>query len=156
MRLGCDFFDRRAELEALSDKTIYTGAIDRYYDYCFGHLEYRSLRFETQTLPQENFQGVAVMNFTDSRTPYTRIIEHKHFAGTHSPHTVITYEYPQAWSDGCEPFYPINDMRNNAIYDRYRALAEQDARTLFGGRLAEYRYYDMHRIVERALELKLE
>lgn len=156
VRLGCDFFDHRAELEALSDKTIYTGEIDRYYDYRFGLLEYRSLRFEVQTLPQENFQGVAVMNFTDVQTPYTRIIEHKHFAGTHSPHTVITYEYPQAWSDGYEPYYPINDMHNGAIYARYRALAEHDARTLFGGRLAEYRYYDMHQVVERALELNLE
>ncbi len=156
VRLGCDFFDNRAELEALSDKTIYTGEIDRYYDYRFGHLEYRSLRFETHTLPQENFQGVAVMNFTDSATPYTRIIEHKHFAGTISPETVITREYPQAWTVGKEPYYPINDIRNNAIYDRYRTLAECDERTLFGGRLAEYRYYDMDRVVERALDLKLE
>lgn len=155
VRLGCDFFDNRTELEALSDKTIYTGEIDRYYDYRFGHLEYRSLRFETQTLPQENFQGVAVMNFTDSATPYTRIIEHKHFAGTISAETVITREYPQAWTVGKEPYYPINDIRNNAIYDRYRTLAECDERTLFGGRLAEYRYYDMDRVVERALDLEL-
>ena len=155
IRLGCDFFANRAELESMAERIVYTGEIDRYYDYCFGRLEYRSLRFETQTLHRENFQGVAVMNFTDSRTPYTRIIEHKHFAATQSPYTVITHEYPQPWGNGCEPYYPINDARNNAIYALYRAKAEQDERTIFGGRLAEYRYYDMHQVVERALETKL-
>lgn len=156
VRLGCDFFDHRAEAESLAERIVYTGTIDRYYDYRFGRLEYRSLRFDVQRLAQENFQGVAVMNFTDAQTPYTRIIEHKHFAGTKSPETVITREYPQPWSADCEPYYPINDTHNNAIYARYRALADCDERVLFGGRLAEYRYYDMHDVIKRALELELE
>lgn len=155
VRLGCDFFAHRDELEAISEHTIYTGEIDRYYGYRFGRLEYRSLRFESETLAQENFQGVAVMNFTDAETPYTRIIEHKHFAGARTPHTVITREYPQEWTPDREPYYPINDARNGAIYAKYKAAADADQRTTFGGRLAEYRYYDMHQVIERALKLEL-
>ncbi len=155
VRLGCDFFAHRDELEAISGHTIYTGEIDRYYGYRFGRLEYRSLRFESETLAQENFQGVAVMNFTDAETPYTRIIEHKHFAGARTPHTVITREYPQEWTPDREPYYPINDARNGAVYAKYRAAADADPRTTFGGRLAEYRYYDMHQVIERALKLEL-
>lgn len=155
VRLGCDFIEHRAELEELSEKTLYTGEIDRFYDYRFGHLEYRSLRFESRRLEEENFQGVAVMNFTDRETPYTRIIEHKHFEGAKTPHTVITYEYPQAWTPGMEPYYPINDARNTAIYEKYRDAASHDGRTVFGGRLAEYRYYDMHQVIERALDIEL-
>lgn len=155
VRLGCDFFAHRDELEAISEHTIYTGEIDRYYDYRFGRLEYRSLRFESETLAQENFQGVAVMNFTDAETPYTRIIEHKHFAGARTPHTVITREYPQEWTPDREPYYPINDARNGAVYAKYKAAADADPRTTFGGRLAEYRYYDMHQVIERALKLEL-
>ena len=155
VRLGCDFFSHRDELEAISGHTIYTGEIDRYYGYRFGRLEYRSLRFESETLAQENFQGVAVMNFTDAETPYTRIIEHKHFAGARTPHTVITREYPQEWTPDREPYYPINDACNGAIYAKYKAAADADPRTTFGGRLAEYRYYDMHQVIERALKLEL-
>ena len=152
VRTSCDFFAHRAELESLADRIVYTGEIDRYFDYCYGHLEYRSLRFESERLEQENYQGVAVMNFTDSQTPYTRIIEHKHFAAASTPHTVITREYPQPWREGEEPYYPIRDERNSALYDRYKALADAEPRVIFGGRLAEYRYYDMHQVVRAALD----
>ena len=155
VRLGCDFFDHRDELMGLAGKVVYTGEIDRWFDYCYGELEYRSLRFETERLPKENYQGVAVMNFTDAETPYTRIIEHKHFSGVQTPHTVITREYPCEWRKGAEPYYPIGDERNVALYERYRALATALPDVIFGGRLAEYRYYDMHQVVEAALRLEI-
>lgn len=155
VRLGCDFFDHREELERISKHTIYTGEIDRFYDYRFGALEYRSLRFDIERLEQEDFQGAAVVNYTDIETPFTRIIEHKHFEGVKTPHTVITREYSCEWSVGAEPYYPINDERNTALYARYRALADAEPRTTFGGRLAEYRYYDMHQVIAKALELPL-
>ena len=155
VRLDCDFFDHRAELEQAARKVVYTGEIDRYFDYCYGELEYRSLLFESERLPQANYQGVAVMNFTDAETPYTRIIEHKHFSGVQSPHTVITREYPCEWQRGSEPYYPIGDERNSALYERYRALAAECRNVIFGGRLAEYRYYDMHPVVERAMQVEL-
>lgn len=155
VRLDCDFFDHRTELEQAARKVVYTGEIDRYFDYCYGELEYRSLRFESERLPQANYQGVAVMNFTDAETPYTRIIEHKHFSGVQTPHTVITREYPCEWQRGSEPYYPIGDERNSALYERYRALAAECRNVIFGGRLAEYRYYDMHQVVERAMQVEL-
>ena len=153
--LSCDFFEHREQLEAQAEKIVYTGEIDRYFDYCFGKLEYRTLRFEDESIETPNYQGVAVMNFTDVETPYTRIIEHRHFdSSCTSPHTIITREYPQEWQQGCEPYYPIGDNRNSALAERYRALAEQSG-VIFGGRLAEYRYYDMHQIVKKALNIEL-
>lgn len=156
VRLECDFFEHRSELEQLADKIVYTGEIDRFFDYCYGKLEYRTLTFEDEHLPQPNYQGVAVMNFTDRQTPYTRIVEHRHFdRDCTAAHTVITREYPSEWKEGSEPYYPIADERNSSIAERYRALAEQTDGVIFAGRLAEYRYYDMHHIVAKALELKL-
>lgn len=144
-------------MSAMADRIVYTGMIDAYYDYCFGELEYRSLRFETEVLDTENYQGNAVVNYTEYEIPYTRIIEHKHFEfrcqnGTDNPQTVITREYPHVWSHGNEPYYPMNDEKNNAIYEQYRSLAEKEEKVIFGGRLGVYRYFDMHQIVEAALK----
>ena len=154
VRLGVDYLEHRAELDALADSVVYTGPIDAYFDYRYGPLEYRSLRFETETLHIGNYQGVAGMNFTDTETPYTRIVEHKWFEfGQGDPdRTVITREYSAVWSPGDEPYYPINDERNQRLYEKYRELAESDVKTLFGGRLAEYRYYDMDQVIRRALD----
>ena len=153
---GTDFLDKdkRSRLSALADKVIYTGQIDAYYDYCFGPLEYRGLRFETETVKTGGtyFQPRAVVNYTDTETPYTRIIEHKHFTeGPASPVTVITKEYPHSWKPGDEAFYPVNDEENQKKYDRYRALSDGDDRVIFGGRLGSYRYYDMDDAMEAAL-----
>ena len=153
VRLECDFFDHRQELEAISELTIYTGEIDRFYGYRFGALEYRSLRFEDERLNTRDFQGVSVVNYTDALTPFTRIIEHKYFEGSDTPHTIITREYSCEWKRGDEAYYPVNNERNSALYLRYKELSDTEPRTLFGGRLAEYRYYDMHQVVERALDL---
>ena len=154
VRLGVDYLEHRAELDALADSVVYTGPIDAYFDYRYGPLEYRSLRFETETLHIGNYQGVAGMNFTDTETPYTRIVEHKWFEfGQGDPdRTVITREYSAVWSPGDDPYYPINDERNQRLYEKYRELAESDVKTLFGGRLAEYRYYDMDQVIRRALD----
>ena len=157
VRLNTDFLENREELSAMADRIVYTGMIDAYYDYCFGELEYRSLRFETEVLDTENYQGNAVVNYTEYEIPYTRIIEHKHFEfrcqnGTDNPQTVITREYPHVWSHGDEPYYPMNDEKNNAIYEQYRSLAEKEEKVIFGGRLGVYRYFDMHQIVEAALK----
>lgn len=155
VELECDFFDNREHWEGVADKIIYTGEIDRYFDYCYGKLEYRTLRFEHEQLNIPDYQGVAVMNFTDRETPYTRIVEHRHFdSSCTAEHTVITREYPSEWQAGAEPYYPINNQKNSHLADKYRALAEQSA-TIFGGRLAEYRYYDMHHIVKKALQIEL-
>ena len=155
VELECDFFDNREHWEGVADKIIYTGEIDRYFDYCYGKLEYRTLRFEHEQLNIPDYQGVAVMNFTDRETPYTRIVEHRHFdSSCTAEHTVITREYPSEWQAGAEPYYPINNQKNSQLADKYRALAEQSA-TIFGGRLAEYRYYDMHHIVKKALQIEL-
>ncbi len=143
----------RAEFAGAARKILYTGTIDSYYDYCYGPLAYRSLRFETETLETDNYQGVAVVNYTDRETPYTRIIEHKHFEFGTQPKTVITREYPLEWTPGTEPYYPINDAENQARYARYRRLAEQEENVLFGGRLGEYRYYDMQDTIRSALAL---
>ncbi len=152
-RLGTDYLAGREHWDALADKVLYTGAIDAFYDFCFGPLQYRSLRFETEILDKANFQGNAVVNYTDAETPYTRIIEHKHFAFGTQEKTVITREYSVEWQPGGEPFYPINDESNSALYARYREKAEQEEKILFGGRLAEYRYYDMDAVVAAALRL---
>lgn len=152
IRLGCDYFKHKEELSELCEKTLFTGMIDEYFDYCFGELEYRTLRFETEILDCENYQGNAVVNYTEYEIPYTRIIEHKHFEfGTQSK-TVITREYPSAWKHGDEPFYPINDEKNNALYLKYKEKAENEPNVIFGGRLGMYRYFDMHNVIAAALE----
>jgi UDP-galactopyranose mutase len=146
VRLEVDFFAQREEFTQIADKIVFTGKIDEFYNNQFGSLEYRSLKFETKTLDQVNFQGNAVINYTESKIPYTRIIEHKHFEFGTQKKTVITYEYPDEWSLGKESYYPVNDDKNNAIYNQYKSLSEKDKNVIFGGRLAEYKYYDMHQI----------
>ena len=158
IRLDCDFFAHREELEALADKVVFTGAIDEYYGYRFGKLEYRTVRFETEILDMPNYQGNAVVNYTEREVPYTRVIEHKHFEMFgeevyQCPKTVISKEYSSEWTEGSEPYYPVNDDKNNALYQKYKELADKETNVIFGGRLAEYKYYDMHHIVEKALRL---
>ncbi len=155
IRLRVDFnvtAENRAYYKSLARKTVYTGTIDTYFDYQFGALEYRSLKFETETLHQENYQGVAVMNYTDRETPYTRIIEHKHFEFGTQPDTVITKEYPADWTPGREPYYPVNDAKNQELYQKYAAEARKERDVIFGGRLAEYKYYDMDKVIASALD----
>lgn len=151
VRLNTDFFENRQELENIADKIVFTGMIDEFYDYKFGTLEYRSLRFEHEVLEEENHQGNAVINYTEYEVPYTRIIEHKHFEYGTQPKTVITKEYPAKWNKGDEPYYPINNNENNELYAKYKELADKEDRVIFGGRLAEYKYYDMHHVIEQAL-----
>lgn len=151
IRLGVDYLADKAAWDAVADQVVYTGPIDRYFDYCFGPLEYRSVRFETEVLKTPNFQGNAVVNYTDRETPYTRIIEHKHFEFGTQPKTVISREYSSEWKVGDEPYYPVNDEKNRSLYEKYRALAEKEAHVTFGGRLGEYKYYDMDAVIERAL-----
>lgn len=153
VRLHTDFLRQRGELSALAETVVYTGAIDAYFDYRLGALEYRSLRFETEVLDTDNYQGNAVVNYTDAETLWTRIIEHKHFTFGAQPKTVITREYSAAWQPGDEPYYPVNDQRNTELYQRYAALAAQEPHTLFGGRLGAYRYYDMDQVIAAALAL---
>ena len=154
VRLNSDYFADKEYYDTLADKIIYTGEIDRYFDYCFGHLEYRTVRFETEVLEGvSNYQGNAVVNYTDADTPYTRIIEHKHFEFGQQPDTVISKEYSTEWKPGDEPYYPVNDEKNSELYKRYKSLADAQTKVLFGGRLAEYRYYDMHQVIENALNL---
>ncbi len=160
-RVNCDFFENREELCVLAKKMVYTGPIDQFYDYRFGKLEYRTVRFETEVLDTPNYQGNAVINYTDRETPFTRIIEHKHFesfgqAVYDNPKTVISREYSTEWQPGMEPYYPVNDTRNAALYAQYKALAEKETNVLFGGRLAEYKYYDMAPTIEQALCLAKE
>ncbi|MBQ2855471.1 MAG: UDP-galactopyranose mutase [Oscillospiraceae bacterium] len=157
IRLGVDYLENRAELDALARKVVYTGPIDAYFGFCKGALEYRSVRFETELLDIPNFQGNAAVNYTDRETPYTRIIEHKWFQfgrdaeGRELPKTVISREYSSEWKPGDEPYYPVNDEKNSALYAAYRTLAEGEEKVLFGGRLAEYRYYDMDAVIASAL-----
>ena len=151
VRLSEDFFSAKDEYMNIAHKIIFTGMIDEYYDYCYGPLEYRSLRFETKTVDTDNFQGNAVVNYTEYEIPYTRIIEHKHFEFAESDRTVITYEYPTEWKKGDEPYYPLNDDRNNELYAKYRTLADKEDKVVFGGRLGQYRYFDMHQVVDAAL-----
>lgn len=159
VRLNVDYLAHRAELDALADKVVYTGAIDAFFDYRLGTLEYRSVRFETELLDMPNFQGNAAVNYTDRETPWTRIIEHKWFEfgkdedGNDLPKTVISREYSSEWKPGDEPYYPVNDEKNGAMYAQYRALAESVPRVIFGGRLGEYKYYDMDQVIAAALTL---
>lgn len=152
IRLNCDFFENRNELENLAKKIVFTGMIDQYYDYKYGTLEYRSLKFETELLDEENYQGNAVVNYTEYEVPYTRIIEHKHFEYGTQEKTVITREYPATWKKGDEPYYPMNDEKNNDLYSKYKALADQEKNVIFGGRLGLYKYYDMHNVIDEALK----
>ena len=152
VRLNTEYLAHRQELESLAEKTVYTGAIDEYFDYQLGKLDWRTLRFEHERLDTPDYQGNAVMNFTDSETPYTRIIEHKHFEFGQQPFTVISREYSSEWTAGAEPFYTVNDERNNQLAAEYKALGEQQQNIIFGGRLAEYKYYDMDQVMARAFE----
>lgn len=158
VRLEVDYLENKAELDALADKIVYTGAIDAYFGYKFGTLEYRSVRFETETLDKSNFQGNAAVNYTDRETPWTRIIEHKWFEfgkdeeGNDLPKTVISREYSSEWKPGDEPYYPVNDEKNGDLYQRYKELADADGKVIFGGRLGEYKYYDMDQVIAAALE----
>ena len=150
-RLDTDFLKDREALSALADTVVYTGPIDQYYDYRFGKLEYRSLRFENELLDCENYQGVAVMNYTDEKTKFTRIIEHKHFEFGTQEKTYITREYPSEWQEGMEPYYPVNDEKNQSLYSKYSDLSNGESNIIFGGRLAEYKYYDMDKVIASAL-----
>lgn len=152
VRLATDFNQYREQILPLAKKLVYTGMLDAYYNYQFGKLEYRSLKFETETLDIPNYQGVAVVNYTDRDTPFTRIIEHKHFEFGTQPKTVITREYPVTWQDGMEPYYPVNDEKNQKLYKKYQGLACQERDVIFGGRLAEYRYYNMDQVIASALQ----
>lgn len=160
VRLNTDFFDKRDEYMSCAKKIIFTGMIDAYFNYCYGELEYRSLRFETEEMDVENYQGNAVVNYTEYEVPYTRIIEHKHFefgcqGGNEgsNPKTIITKEYPAAWHRGDEPYYPMNDDKNNKLYAKYKVLADKEEKVIFGGRLGMYKYFDMHNVVAEALDL---
>ena len=155
VRTSCNFFDNRAEYEGLADKIIYCGPIDEYFDFKYGNLEYRSLRFEEEVLNKDSFQGNIAVNYTDHDHPYTRIVEHKYFEFGSQPKTVITKEYSQEWKPGMEPYYPVNDERNSAVYEKYKAEADKLKNVMFCGRLAEYKYYDMHMIVELALDKEI-
>ena len=159
-RLNTDYLAHKTEFNALADKVVYTGSIDEYFGYRLGHLEYRTVRFETEVLDTSNYQGNAVINYTDAAVPYTRIIEHKHFemfgaAMDACPKTVISREYSTEWQQGMEPYYPVNDERNSLLYTQYADLARKETNVLFGGRLAEYKYYDMDDIIARALETEI-
>jgi len=149
--LNTDYFEHKADFDSFANKIVYTGKIDEFYNYCFGKLEYRSLIFKHETLNMENYQGNAVVNYTEDRIPYTRIIEHKHFEFGSQPKTIITKEYSKEWEDGDIPYYPINDKKNNDIYQKYKSLANKEENIIFGGRLAEYKYFDMHQIIASAL-----
>lgn len=152
VKLNYDYFEHREELDNIANKTIFTGQIDKYYDYKFGELEYRSLRFETEILDMQNYQGNAVVNYTEYEIPYTRIIEHKHFEfDTTSPKTIVTKEYPDSWNKEKEPYYTINNERNNKLYEKYAELASEDNKVIFGGRLGSYKYYDMDKVILEAL-----
>ncbi len=149
--LNTDFLENREKYLSLADKCVYTGTIDGYFDYCLGELDYRSLRFETETLDISEFQPVAVVNYNERQVPYTRIIEHKHFEFGKQPRTVITREYPQNWAIGDEPYYPVNDDKNNELYAKYQELAQKEKNVVFGGRLGQYKYFDMDKCIESAL-----
>jgi UDP-galactopyranose mutase len=151
VRLNTDFLEGRAEYENMAHKIIYTGPIDEYFDNKLGKLEYRSLEFKSKVLQQENYQGNAVVNYTEKNIPYTRIIEHKHFDPVNTAHTVITEEYPSEWKEGNEPYYPINDDKNMSLFKKYRELSKEEINVIFGGRLSEYKYYDMHQVIRSAL-----
>lgn len=152
VRTGTDYFDFIRDNKNIAGKTVFTGMIDEYYGYCYGPLQYRSVRFETEVLDCENYQGNAVVNYTDREVPYTRIIEHKHFEFGKQPKTVISREYSSEWKQGMEPYYPVNNEENNALYEKYRELADKESNVIFGGRLGQYKYYDMDKVIAAALE----
>ena len=156
VKVGYDYFNHKEELDNISNNIIFTGPIDKYYDYCYGELEYRSIRFDTEILDIENYQGNAVVNYTEYEIPYTRIIEHKHFEFGTQPKTVISKEYSDKWAKDKEPYYPINNDRNNNLYKKYKELADKQEKIIFGGRLGQYKYYDMDKTVEEALKLTKE
>lgn len=151
VRLNTDFLNVKNELLGCCQTVVFTGPIDAYYDYCYGALEYRSLRFESELLPVDNYQGNAVVNYTEKEIPYTRIIEHKHFEFGKQPETYITREYPCEWTKEQEAYYPVNDDKNQCLYQKYKALADQEENVVFGGRMASYQYYDMDKVIEAAL-----
>lgn len=153
VKLSTDFFDDKEGWLDIADKVLFTGMIDQYYDYCFGELEYRGLDFEFETLDMENFQGNAVINFTDVETPFTRIIEHKHFEGVESPKTIITREYPKTWVKGEEAYYPLIDDINLKKFKKYQELSEKEEKVFFGGRLGMYQYFDMCTVIEESLKM---
>ena len=153
VRLNTNYLDNREEFDAMADKIVYTGMIDQFYDYKLGVLEYRSVRFETEELPMENYQGNAVVNYTEREVPYTRIIEHKHFEFGKQPTTIISREYSSEWKKGDEPYYPVNNDKNNALYQQYKELADKEHTVIFGGRLGGYKYYDMDKVIAAALEM---
>ena len=163
VKLNCDYFDNKEELDNIADKIIFTGPIDKYYDYCYGELEYRSLRFETETYPVDNYQGNAVVNYTEYEIPYTRIIEHKHFEfgktlgkeaeGVAATKTIVTREYPDSWNKEKEPYYTVNNERNSELYKKYKELADKEGKVLFCGRLGQYCYYDMDKVILSALNI---
>ena len=153
VRLGEDYLEKKAEYDALAERIVYTGAIDAYFDYKLGALEYRSVRFENEVLDMPNFQGNAAVNYTDAETPWTRIIEHKWFEFGDQPKTVISREYSSEWKVGDEPYYPVNDEKNSKLYAEYKKLAEAENNIIFGGRLGEYKYYDMDAVIASALEM---
>ena len=152
VRLNVDYLKEKENLRPLGKKVVYTGPVDAYFDYCFGELEYRTVRFETEILDTDNYQGNAVVNYTEYEVPYTRIIEHKHFEFGTQEKTVISREYPVTWKKGDEPYYPVNDEKNTALYAKYKELAEKEENVIFGGRLGLYRYMDMHHVVDAALQ----
>lgn len=154
VRLGVDYLAHKTEMDTLADRVVFTGQIDEYYNYRFGKLEYRTVTFETEQLQTANYQGNAVVNYTEAEVPYTRIIEHKHFEFGQQPHTIISREYSTEWGQGAEPYYPVNDERNEKLYKKYQALTKSEKNVIFGGRLAQYKYYDMHHIIEQVLSMK--
>ena len=160
VQLGVDYLEKKAEFDAMAEKVIYTGPIDAYFDFKLGYLEYRSVRFENELLDKPNFQGNAAVNYTDRETPWTRIIEHKWFEfgkddqGNDLPKTVISREYSSEWKPGDEPYYPVNDEKNGALYLKYKELADQEDKVIFGGRLGEYKYYDMDAVIASAQKKK--
>lgn len=153
VRLNTNYLDNREEFDAMADKIVYTGMIDQFYDYKLGVLEYRSVRFETEELDMENYQGNAVVNYTEREVPYTRIIEHKHFEFGKQSTTIISREYSSEWKKGDEPYYPVNNEKNNNLYQQYKELADKEAKVIFGGRLGGYKYYDMDKVIAAALEM---
>ena len=152
VRVNTDYLENKDELDGLCGKVVYTGPVDAYFDYMYGELEYRSVRFETEILGEENFQGNAVVNYTEYEVPYTRIIEHKHFEFGKQPKTVISKEYSASWKRGDEPYYPVNDEKNNELYQKYAKEVEKQNKVIFGGILGKYKYYDMHHVVDDALK----
>ena len=153
VKLDTDFFDDRQKWESIADKIMFTGMIDQYFDYCYGELEYIGLDFKFKIVDIENYQGNAVINYTDAKTPFTRIIEHKHFESSKSPKTIITHEYPKIWAKGDEAYYPINDEKNSELLKKYQKLAKKEDNVIFGGRLGTYQYLDMAQVIDEALKL---